>query len=447
MKKALAPVAVLLFSVSILLAGQGLMGTLLPLRASIEDFSTVSIGIFGAGYFLGFAVGCLKGGELVQRVGHIRVFLAMAALASAAPLLHGLVVGPFTWSLLRLLNGFSLAVLYVVIESWLNEYATNDNRGVVFSTYAMITLSVLAAGQMMTLLYDPTGLQLFAIASVLISVAAIPIALSSSPSPELPETAVVDLRGLYRISPTGALGCLAAGFANGAFWALAPVFTRSVSEGPGLAAWFMTAAVLGGAIAQWPLGALSDHIGRRAVLITVSVGAAGVGASLSWVGTTWDTTTIGILGACWGAAAFPLYTIAVAHTNDYADPSQYVTVSGGLLLMYGLGATVGPIIAAVFLTATNAGMLFLYCMNVHLLLVAFVLYRRLVQRAPSEHPLPFADALAATQTASPVYEDEIAQDSRASRGSSDSRRKRQKSHSHAHRSGIGFLSGKREEPQ
>jgi MFS family permease len=413
MKKALAPVAALLFSVSILLTGQGLMGTLLPLRASIENFSTVSIGIFGAGYFLGFAVGCLKGGELVQRVGHIRVFLAMAALASAAPLLHGLVVGPFTWSLLRLLNGFSLAVLYVVIESWLNEHATNDNRGVVFSTYAMITLSMLAAGQMMTLLYDPAGLQLFAIASVLISVAAIPIALSSSPTPELPETAAVDLRGLYKISPTGALGCLAAGFANGAFWALAPVFTRSMSEGPGLAAWFMTAAVLGGAIAQWPLGALSDRIGRRAVLIAVSTGAAVIGAGLSLTGSEWGAITIGVLGACWGAAAFPLYTIAVAHTNDYAEPSQFVTVSGGLLLMYGLGATVGPIIAAVFLTATNAGMLFLYCTIVHLLLVAFVLYRRLVQRAPSEHPVPFADALAATQTASPVYEDEIAQDGRA----------------------------------
>lgn len=411
MKTALAPVAALLFSVSILLTGQGLMGTLLPLRASIEDFSTVSIGIFGAGYFLGFAVGCLKGGDLVQRVGHIRVFLAMAALASAAPLLHGLVVGPFSWSLLRLLNGFSLAVLYVVIESWLNEHATNENRGIVFSTYAMITLSVLAAGQMMTLLYDPTGLQLFAIASVLISIAAIPIALSSSPSPDIPEKATVDLRGLYRTSPAGGLGCLAAGLANGAFWALAPVFTHSFSAGPGLAAWFMTAAVLGGAVAQWPLGALSDYFGRRAVLIAASVGAAAIGATLSWTGTTWDTTTIGLLGACWGAAALPLYTISVAHTNDYAEPSQFVTVSGGLLLMYGIGATIGPIVAAAFVTVTNARMLFLYCMFVHLLLVTFVLYRQLVQRAPSEHPMPFVDALAATQTVSPVYEDEIAHDS------------------------------------
>jgi MFS family permease len=447
MKKALAPVAALLFSVSILLTGQGLMGTLLPVRASIEAFSTVSIGIFGAGYFLGFAIGCLRGGELVQRVGHIRVFLAMAALASAAPLLHGLVVGPSAWSLLRLLNGFSLAVLYVVIESWLNEHATNDNRGVVFSTYAMITLSVLAAGQMMTLMYDPTGLQLFAIASVLISVAAIPVALSSSPSPELPETAAVDLRGLYRVSPAGALGCLAAGFANGAFWALAPVFTRSISEDPGLAAWFMTAAVLGGAVAQWPLGALSDHIGRRAVLIAASVSAASIGASLSWPGITWDMTTIGILGACWGAAAFPLYTIAVAHANDYAEPSQYVTVSGGLLLMYGVGATVGPIFAATFLTLTNTGMLFLYCMIVHLFLVAFVLYRWLVQRAPSEHPVPFAEALAATQTASPVYEDEIAHDSRARRETTHGLLGRHESNSHAGSSGMSFLSGQKEERQ
>jgi MFS family permease len=121
-----------------------------------------------------------------------------------------------------------------------------------------------------------------------------------------------------------------------------------------------------------------------------------------------------MLGACWGAAAFPLYTIAVAQTNDYADPSQYVAVSGGLLLMYGIGATVGPILAAAFLTVTNSSMLFLYCLAVHLLLAGFVLYRRLMQRAPSDHPVPFADALAATQTASPVYEDEIAQGARAS---------------------------------
>ena len=183
MRHSLAPVAALLISVSILLMGQGLQGTLLPVRATLEDFSTVTIGLMGAGYFLGFTLGCLKGGQLVSSVGHVRVFLAMVALASAAPLLHILVLQPWAWVVLRLLTGFCLAVIYVVIESWLNERSTNDNRGFVFSAYTIINLTVLAVGQMMTLLYNPSGMQLFAIASVLVSLAFTPILLSASPAP------------------------------------------------------------------------------------------------------------------------------------------------------------------------------------------------------------------------------------------------------------------------
>ncbi|MDH3265380.1 MAG: MFS transporter, partial [Gammaproteobacteria bacterium] len=144
MKKHLAPVAALLISVSVLLTGQGLQGTLLPVRATLENFSTLAIGTMGAAYFLGFTIGCLKGGALVIKVGHVRVFLAMTALASAAPLVHGLVVTEAAWSLLRLITGFCFAIIYVVIESWLNERSTNENRGFVFSVYAMITLTVLA---------------------------------------------------------------------------------------------------------------------------------------------------------------------------------------------------------------------------------------------------------------------------------------------------------------
>ena len=177
MKHALAPVAALLIGVSILLTGQGLQGTLLPVRASLEAFSTVSIGTMGAAYFLGFTLGCLRGGELVGRVGHVRVFLAMTAIGSSAPLIHGLFLSPLPWALLRMISGFCFAVLYVVIESWLNERSTNENRGLVFSTYVTISLSVLAAGQMMTLLYDPVDFQLFAIASVLVSLGALPVAL------------------------------------------------------------------------------------------------------------------------------------------------------------------------------------------------------------------------------------------------------------------------------
>ena len=407
MIKALAPVVALLISVSILLTGQGLQGTLLPVRASLEDFSTVSIGAMGAAYFFGFTIGCLRGGELMRRVGHVRVFLAMSALASAAPLLHGLIIQPIVWGSLRMLTGFCFAVLYVVIESWLNERASNENRGIIFSTYAMITLTVMAAGQMMTLLYEPTGLQLFVIASVLVSIGAVPVALSTSPTPEQPLAVAVDVRRLFKISPSGTIACLVAGLANGSFWGLAAVFAASLSNDISLAAWFMTAVVIGGAIGQWPLGMLSDVAGRRKVLIAVSVAGASVGIALFLLAPNLDSVSTILLGACWGGLAFPLYTIAVAYTNDFAEPGEYVTVSSGLLLMYGIGATIGPFLASALMTLQQPSGLFLFTAMVHLTLIMYVMIRFIRRRTQAKRQVSFGDALSAAQTASQVFEEDI----------------------------------------
>ena len=408
MKYALAPVAALLIGVSILFTGQGLQGTLLPVRASLEAFTTVSIGTMGAAYFLGFTLGCLRGGELVGRVGHVRVFLAMTALGSSAPLIHGLFLSPLAWTLLRMLSGFCFAVIYVVIESWLNERATNENRGIVFSTYVMISLSVLAAGQMMTLLYDPSGLQLFAIASVLVSLGAIPVALSTSPSPEIPQSVEVNLRRLFRVSPAAAIGCLATGLANGSFWSLAPVFTKSITPDPSLAAWFMTSAVIGGALSQWPLGYLSDRVGRRKILVAAA--AIGVVISVVIVTSIGSLTFVSanIAGLLWGSIAFPLYAIAVAHANDFAEADDYVMISSGLLLMYGIGAIVGPFAASTLMTWTNAAGLYAFTGIVHLGLAGFVGFRMLRREsAPDEAHMAFGDALATAHTASQVYEEEM----------------------------------------
>lgn len=407
MTKALAPVAILLISVSILLTGQGLQGILLPVRASLEDFSTIAIGTMGAAYFFGFTVGCLKGGELLRRVGHVRVFLAMSALASASPLLHGLIIQPVVWGSLRMLTGFCFAVLYVVIESWLNELSDNENRGVIFSTYAMITLTVFAAGQMMTLLYDPAGLQLFIIASVLVSIGAVPIALSTSPIPEQPQSVSVDVKRLFEISPSGALGCLVAGLANGSFWALAPVYATSVTNTVEIAAWFMTSAVIGGAIAQWPLGLLSDVAGRRKVLIAVSLAGGIVGLLLFLAEPVLNFTSANLLAALWGALAFPLYTIAVAYANDFAEAGEYVMVSSGLLLMYGIGATIGPFAASALMTMQGTGSLFLFTALVHVALVAYVMIRFLRRHTQATQQIAFSDALSAAQTASQVFEEDI----------------------------------------
>lgn len=408
MKTALAPVATLLVGVAILLTGQGMQGTLLPVRASLELFSTFSIGIIGAAYFFGFTVGCLKGGELVKGVGHVRVFLAMTALASAAPLIHGLVLHPIAWVLLRALTGFCFAVLYVVIESWLNEQSSNEDRGVVFSTYVMITLTVMAAGQMMTLLYDPTGLQLFIIASVLVSLGAVPVALTKSKTPEQPQDVEVDIRRLFKLSPAGTIGCIGVGLTNGAFWSLAPVFTAGVSDNPSLAAWFMSSAVVGGAVSQWPLGILSDRIGRRRTMILSAVCSAAVAVLILITASEIGFIGINLLGAAWGMFAFPIYAIAVAHANDYAGADDYVMVSSGLLLMFGGGAIAGPFLASAIMETAGPSGLYLMTAVVHVLVALYALQRILRRtRTPAEHHTEFGDALATTYTVSPVYEEEI----------------------------------------
>ncbi|HET6592861.1 MAG TPA: MFS transporter, partial [Xanthomonadales bacterium] len=200
MIRTIASVATLLFGVAILLAGQGLQGVLLPVRAGLEGFSMLAIGFIGGTYFLGFTLGCWHGARLIARVGHVRVFAAMTAAASASPLLHGLWVNVWSWGALRMLSGFCFAVLYVVIESWLNEQSTNENRGTVFSTYIFINMTVLAVGQQILLLDDPRNLGLFAISSVLVSLAAVPVALSTSQAPREIRHARLQLARLYRTS-------------------------------------------------------------------------------------------------------------------------------------------------------------------------------------------------------------------------------------------------------
>jgi len=411
MIRVLSSVAPLLLGVAILLTGQGLQGTLLPVRANLEGFSTLAIGLMGAAYFFGFTLGCLRGSTLLRRVGHIRVFAAMTAIASAVPLLHGLWVEMWLWWLLRFAAGYCFAVLYVVIESWLNEQATNETRGTVFSAYTLITLTVLAVGQQMLLLYDPQQMALFAIASAIVSMAAIPVVLSVAPSPEQSEEKVrLNLRRLFQISPAGALGCLASGLANGPFWALAPVFVAGYSSDVSLAAWFMTSAVLGGALGQWPLGFWSDRVDRRWVIGFAALAGLLVGL-VSWLFySSVSVVALMALGAAWGAVAFPIYAVSVAHTNDHARPGEYVMVSSGLLLMYGIGAIAGPFIASLIMQLVGSGGLFLYTAMIHLLLLAYVVFRFVRSKpVPEEEHGKFVDALAATQTASHVYEDEIAE--------------------------------------
>lgn len=399
---AVAPVTALLLGVALLLAGNGLQATLLPVRASLESFSPLEIGILGSSYFLGFVMGCFYGPHVVRRVGHIRTFAALVAIASCVALLHAINLQPVVWWLLRAGTGFCFAVLYMVIESWLSEKSTNDNRGFVFSIYTIINLTVITLGQLMLVLDEPTNFKLFALASILVSLAAVPVALTTAPAPAPIATVKISIGRLYKLSPVGVIGCAAVGLANGSFWALGPVFAQSGGKSTRDIALFMSIVVIAGAIGQWPLGHLSDRMDRRKVIISACAGAAlaGVGSALfahAWVGATL------VFAFFFGFFAFTLYSLSVAHMNDFVDRDEYVETAGGLLLVYALGAVIGPILASVTVRFAGIENLFVFTAVIHTLAGAFAVYRMSQRsRAPEEEHVPFADSLQVAQTVSVV---------------------------------------------
>ena len=402
MTKVVAPIAALLLSVAFLLMGNGLQGTLLPVRANLEAFGAVDIGVLGSAYFLGFALGCLHGPRVVRRAGHIRTFTAMVAIASCVVLAHALVVNSVVWWVLRAATGYCFAVLYMVIESWLNEKSTNENRGLVFSIYTIINLTVITLGQMMLVLDEPSDFPLFAVASILVSVAAVPIALTTAAAPAPIASVKIRLRHLYQKSPVGVVGCLAVGLANGSFWALGPLFAQGDGGTAGDVAIFMSVAVIAGAIGQWPLGWLSDRRDRRNVIVFACLGAAIAAFGMVFLTKVW-VLAVFAFAFLFGLFAFPLYALSVAHMNDFVDPEGYVEAAGGLLLIYAMGAVAGPLLASLAVRLTDLSGLFAFTALVHLVTAGFAIYR-MRQRAPApqEEHIHFADALRVAQTVSNV---------------------------------------------
>ncbi len=388
-----AQIAALLLSAAILLMGNGLQSTLLPLRAQVEAFSTIQIGIIGSAYYVGFAAGCFWGPHLVKRVGHIRTFTAMVAIASAAPLIHNIWVSAEVWWLLRAASGFCLATLFMIIESWLNEKATNENRGAVFSVYTIISLTVVTLGQLMINFSAIESFVLFSVASVLVSLAAVPLSLSKATAPAQVQTVRIRLIYLFRLSPIGVVGACFVGMQQGAFWSLGPVFAERIGLDTLAITLFMSTAVLGGAIGQWPLGKLSDRIDRRKVLVGACIAAAAIGVSIRFVYPTLGEGIL-LLNLLWGITAFPLYAICAAHMNDHVEEGGFVEASSGLLLIFAIGAILGPLIVSPFMTLRTPYALFGWIAAFQLLLAVFAVYRMRVRgRVPESERSNFVESL------------------------------------------------------
>ena len=370
----------LLIAAFLLISGNGLQGTLLSVRGNLEGFPLLLVGLLMSAYYVGFIAGCRIAPLMVKRVGHIRSFTALASVASAAALAYALAVNPAVWIILRIITGFCLAGLYMIIESWINETATNERRGRILAVYRIVDLSAGTLGQAMLAFADPAAFSLFALVSILISVALVPVALTTTAQPKPIASAKLDLKKLFRISPLAAFGCLCVGAANGAFWAVGAVYVQKLGYDFRTAAVFMTTVVIGGALSQWPLGLLSDLVDRRISIILVSFLCAVAGAFLAFAGG--QSGAMLLAGAvAFGMTAMPIFGLSVAHANDRAEPHEYVTLAAGLLLLYGVGAVFGPILAPLAMEAFGPKALFIHTSVIYSALTIFGLFRMLLRDA------------------------------------------------------------------
>jgi MFS family permease len=371
---------ILLLGFGILMLGDGLQSTLLGVRASLEGFPTAITGLVMSTFYIGFLGGALYAPRVVERVGHIRVFGALASMASASVLIHGIMVTPLAWSLLRLLSGFCLAGLYVVAESWLNDRATNRTRGQLLSIYMVMSYVGYAGGQLLLNAADPGGLELFILTSVLISLALVPLLLSAGPAPKFSTQSALSLRELYAISPLGVVGALATGMASGALFGFGPVYAESSGLSISQISFFMTAILLGCTLLQWPIGRLSDTLDRRLIITVVTFLAAAAAVAAVPI-SAMSTSTLLLLMAVFGGLSIPLYSLCIAHANDYLEPGQMVAASSGLVLASGVGAILGPITASLSMWLIGPVGFFWWLAAIHVAMGIFAVYRMARRRA------------------------------------------------------------------
>lgn len=405
MRPVILSIVALLASAAILQLGNGLQFTLLPVRADLAAFSPGAIALVGSAYFAGFLAGSFMGPQLIGRVGHIRMLTAVLAGVSASILLYPLFVVPGIWFGARLVTGFCLAVAYMAIESWLNERAPSSARGSVFALYSLIAIAMLAGGQGLYTLFPVEGFELFSIAAICVAVAAVPIALTRSTAPAVVPQPRLRFASLLGVSRVAVVGSVTVGLSNSAFWAFGPIFAVRAGSGALDVAAFMAAALLGGAVLMWPIGAFSDRVDRRAVAGFVSLGAAAAALGIVLLFDR-STTAALVCTFVFGGFAFTLYPVCVAHANDNPRGRDFVQVASGLLFLFGSASLFGPLLAGLMLDLFGAKAIFLSVAVVHAAgaVAIFVLQRLRPARRPEDKEA-FQPSPRTTQAAYLLHED------------------------------------------
>lgn len=348
-----ATLAVLLTATAVMFLGHGLLSSLLGFRAGLEGFDTRLTGLMMSTYFVGYVAGAFLCVTAVKQVGHIRTFAALAAVYAAVAIAHALVVTPWSWTAFRFVSGICVVGLFLVIESWLNAEAQGPGRGRLFATYMVVYLAASAGGQLLLTTHDPAGFELFGVAAMLAALALVPIALTRVQAPAPHEPTGLSLRRLFQAAPIGVAGCFIDGMVGGSFWGMAALFGHQVGLDAAAVAFFLAATVVGGMLAQWPIGYVSDRTDRRRVMAMVALAAAAVCVALALL----PAERVALLvaaGLAFGALTFPLYSLSVALVHDVLVPREALEATRGLMLVYGAGAMLGPALTGVAMDAFGA---------------------------------------------------------------------------------------------
>lgn len=369
-------IAILMFAVALLSLGHGLNGSLVGVRASAQDFSTVMTGLIMSGYFAGLLVSASVTPRVVQSVGHIRVFAGFASVVSSVVLLFPLWINPMWWLALRFVTGLCTSGLFIVCESWLNSASTNQNRGTMLSIYMVVSYAAIGGGQLLLNVADGSGFSRFIIVSALLSLSLVPLSLVPTETPSLAGTRRVSVGEIYRASPLAVIATFANGLGQSAFFSMGAVF--GVMQGMSLpyVSLMMALPPIGVIISQFPAGILSDRYDRRTIIMVFSA-AAVVAAIACLAAAAMSPYVLIALFTLFGTVALPIYSLVMAHANDHLHKEQMLGGSGKLILLYGMGAMIGPLLAGQFMQSLGASGFLVYLIVVYALIALMALVRRL----------------------------------------------------------------------
>ncbi|SPH20918.1 putative MFS-type transporter YcaD [Ascidiaceihabitans donghaensis] len=363
----------LLFGIGLLMIGNGMQGTLLGIRGEIEGFDTLQMSIVMSAYFVGFLGGSRMATGMIRRVGHVRVFAALASLISAVMILYPTYTEVWVWTLGRVLIGFCFSAVYVTAESWLNDAASNENRGQALSLYMIVQTAGIVLAQVLMVTADPSGYVLFVIPSILVSIAVTPILLSISPTPAFDTTKPMSLRELAKVSPLGFVGMFLLGGIFAAQFGMSSVYGAEAGLSVAQISTFVAMFFIGAMILQYPIGWMSDRVDRRALVLFVAIGGL-FGAIIGMIYGE-DFNMLLMSAFLMGGMSNPLYSLLLAHTNDFLEHDDMAAASGGLVFVNGLGAIFGPIITGWMMREMGPSGFFLFTAILFVALVIYTGYR------------------------------------------------------------------------